>query len=324
MRAATPWRLALLLGCAGLAAAAVAQDAAARHRALAALAACRAQLDPVEDVGFARIAQRCPALPAALEAAGIATMLPADWRRARGELSAAGLDALRAALAAPPVVARRAAPDAATLERLWRGSRAAAAPPGAWQRFMRWLRDLVEGAAADGREAGRWDRWLQDRSPSARAWSLFGYLALLGLVAFLGWVLRAELQAAGWLGRARPVRLAAATTAAGAAGGGETRFESLALPDRPAWLLQRLARRLQASRGLPAPGALTARELAQAAQFELAADRATLRELGGVAERVRFGASVPTAAELEPATRAAWVLLQRLEADAIGRAGVAR
>ena len=59
--------------------------------------------------------------------------------------------------------------------------------------------------------------------------------------------------------------------------------KAVAALERPAWLLRRVARRLQALRRLPASTALTARELARAAQLELASDRATLSALGGVA-----------------------------------------
>ncbi|MFO1455895.1 MAG: hypothetical protein U1F18_06600 [Steroidobacteraceae bacterium] len=324
VRPATPRRVALLLGCAGLgavgAAAAgrgqepMAPDPVARRTAIAALAACRARLDPVEDVGFTRIVQRCPSLPAALEAGGVTALLPADWRRPRGELSAIGLDALRVALSSPAPAARRAAPDTATLEPLWRASRVASAPPGPWQRFLRWLRGVVQGADSAERDEAAWPKWLQGRSLSTRAWSLIGYLALLGLLAFLGWVLRAELIAAGWLGRTRVAASGADAATRRADDDGEAAFEAVAALERPAWLLRRVARRLQALRRLPASTALTARELARAAQLELASDRATLSALGGVAERVRFAAAPPAAAEIEPVVEAAQQWLQRLDA----------
>ncbi len=291
--------------------------------AITAIDACLPRLDAEADVGFERVAARCPGLATALEAGGVAALLPADWRRPRGELSAGGLRALRGALLAPPAPApRRALPDVAVLEGLVATSRGATAAPGPWQRFLRWLRARVGDAAPGADERSGWARWLQERPVSERVWALLGYLALAGLVAFLGWVARAELRAVGWPGgrSARSSRAAAPVgddERAGTAG----LLEQLPMSERPAWLLRRLARSLQARGCLPSAPALTARELARDARLELEADRESLCGVALAAERVRYAAVPPQQAELEVAVGAALALLQRLESAPVRAAG---
>ena len=108
--------VALLLGCAGLGAVGAAAAGGARadgarsrgaaHRDRRTRSLPRAARSG-RDVGFTRIVQRCPSLPAALEAGGVgatAGRLAPSARR----LSAIGLDALRVALSSPAPAARRA------------------------------------------------------------------------------------------------------------------------------------------------------------------------------------------------------------------------
>jgi len=183
---------------------------------IAALDACVRRLDPELDVGLARIEPLCPGLATTLESSGAAALLPADWKRPRSELSAGGLRALRRWLAEPASTpARRATPDARVLQGL-----AAAAgvgtEPGPWERFNRWLRSIVEGLDAGRDSAGPFAR-LGDLSVPQRAWTILGYVAILGLLAFAAWVVRAELRAAGLLGRA-PATAHGTAAATGGAG----------------------------------------------------------------------------------------------------------
>ncbi|MCU0760846.1 MAG: hypothetical protein MUF07_16830 [Steroidobacteraceae bacterium] len=312
MRAAAVAILCLLGG-----AAAAATAPADPRLAIAALDACLPRLDPELDVGIARIEARCPGLAAALEASSVAATLPADWRRPGGDLSAGGLRLLRGLLAPRAVaVAARPRPDATALAALLEAARAEAAPAGPWTRFTRWLRARIEEAASGAGEPGAWTRWLQGRSAPARFWTVLGYLALLGLVGFVAWVVRAELRAAGWRLRRAPV--AGSAGPSGAVGQAEPALAQVAVADRPAWLLRRLARRLQALGRLPPTGALTARELARLARLDDAADRESLRGIALAAERVRYGAAPPRPAELEPAIDAAQALLARLERPPAG------
>jgi hypothetical protein len=314
---------AALLGASAPLAAATAPPRAtmaAPREAIAALDACLRRLDPELDVGLGRIEPLCPGLVAVLESSGAAALLPSDWKRPRSELSASGLRALRRMLAQQPSApARVAAPDAGALQALARSGRDAGADArGPWARFTRWLRSFVEGLDPASDAPGALARLL-DLSVPQRVWTLLGYAAVAALLLFAAAVVRAELRAAGLLGRARAARAARAATAAAGDDGGESaarRLAEVAPLERPAWLLQRLARRLQQLGRLPPPGHLTPREVARSAQFERADDRAPLQAIASAAERVRFGARPPAPEELAPAVAAAAELLQRLEAGA--------
>lgn len=297
--------------------AASAEDGVARRRAaVRAIDQCLPRLDAGLDVGRARIEARCPGALQAIEASPVAANLPRDWQQARNELSAGGLRALRRALADPPPAARRTLPDAAALAQLAQAARAGLEPGGGpWARFSRWLRSLLERGAPrrdlDDPVAG----WLRGLSLPQRAWTLFGYLVLAGLLLFVAWLVRAELRAAGLAGRARAPRAAPGpawpeTTA--------ERYDSLPLEERPAWLLRQLAAQLQRRGCLQAAATLTARELAQRARLDSPQETASLRELAGVAERVRYDARPPAAPEIEPVLAPARALLQRLESPRAG------
>ena len=84
--------LALLLAAALL-------PCAQARDALEAIDDCVARLDSELDIGYARVAARCPNLTATLGESSFAPWLPADWKRPDNQLSAAGLSELRAQLA---------------------------------------------------------------------------------------------------------------------------------------------------------------------------------------------------------------------------------
>lgn len=280
---------------------------------IAALDACVRRLDPEVDVGLARIEPLCPGLAATLEAGGAAALLPADWKRPRSDLSAGGLRALRRWLAETgSLPARRAPPDARALQALAAGA-GVATEAGSWERFSRWLRSLVDGLEAGGESAGPFARF-GDLSVPQRAWTLLGYVTVLGLLAFVAWVVRAELRAAGLLGRAREPAGTRAATGVADADLAPASLAAVAPLERPAWLLQRISSRLQQLGRLPPPGPLTPREVANGAQLDRAADREPLHAIATAAERVRFGARPPAPADLEPTVAAAAELLDRLSA----------
>src|SRR5690242_10604373 len=99
----------LILAATGAARGAAAPDA------LAVIDACIARLDAQLDVGYERIARRCPDLAPALEQSGWAAWLPQGWKESRNDLSGGSLRELRAlvsrelatrAVARTPSVAR--------------------------------------------------------------------------------------------------------------------------------------------------------------------------------------------------------------------------
>src|SRR3954465_389310 len=137
-----PLLLALLL----IAAFAGARDATAANAsdadAVAVVGACIARLDPQIDVGYERIARRCPDLAPTLERSGWAAWLPQGWKESRNDLSAGSLKELQALvtreLASQPTTS---APRVQRLEEILADLGATGQErSGAWTRFKKWLR----------------------------------------------------------------------------------------------------------------------------------------------------------------------------------------
>lgn len=256
--------------------------------ALGAIDACVMQLDGL-DVGYQRIAARCPDLTPSLVASPWEAWLPRDWYRPNNQLSVVGLVTLRALL--PAEAARR--PPAHelrtnTVSAVLAGLPAAGQPRSWWQRLKSRLRELFTRASQPSH-----DSWLQRliirmHLPTTLTrwieWGGFAIAALLGVGIVLN-----ELRLAGWL----TVRRGRGRRAAGAGGnvGAGVRLEELerASPSQqPRLLLELVAARLVQQSRLPPARALTLRELRRAARLADAADQSRLDELASVCERVRF------------------------------------
>src|SRR5437879_13923181 len=72
---------------------------AAAQDALIAIDSCVRQLDPDVDIGYERIATRCPDLARRLDKADWSAWLPRSWRQPDNDLSAGGLQELRVLVA---------------------------------------------------------------------------------------------------------------------------------------------------------------------------------------------------------------------------------
>jgi hypothetical protein len=278
--------------------AAFAGQAASRtpgETAISAIDACIPKLDVALDVGYARIAERCPQLTRALERSGWEQWLPRGWQEAGNELSAGSLAELRTVVAResqpPPAGARR--PQVEPLGAILAGLDTAREPRGGlWVRFKDWLRAIVErsGQADDGE--GWLDRMIQRDGRSQAFIELVTYSALLLVVLLAALIVYNELRAAG-LFRSR-VRVTAGAVAIEPSGSRALSWrdvEKAGAADKPRVLLEVVIGRLIALRRLPPAGALTARELSEAAQLEDAADRTRLRDLALAAERARYSPS---------------------------------
>jgi hypothetical protein len=283
------WRLpaALLMLAAPLA-----PLAAAQSDPLSAINACIARLDPQVDVGYERIAARCPDLTSALEQSGWAAWLPRDWKEARNDLSAGSLAELRA------TVQRELTPRRATralevqrlkrvLAELGEASQERSSP---WSRFKQWLRSLFE-RRDDESEGGGFSRLLDQLGVSDAVIEIITYVLLGVVVALAGLIVYNELRAAGVLrGRVR---------GAGGedpnVGNGRRRptlhdVEQADLRERPRLLLELIAAKLTDLKRLPPAGAFTVREITRAAQLRDEPDRSRLADLALTAERARFAA----------------------------------
>ncbi len=278
--------LALLIAVA--AAPALARDAAS------ALEGCIAQLDPALE-GYEKVAARCPDLAPALTQSPWAAWLPRDWDRAGNNLSAGGLQELRALIGresrrslgtAVPQVARVAAVLAALApaqrnQRSW------------WERFKGWLREMLSARQAS--PGAGWLARVLDALKTRSGFVRVVSLVTLAVVAVLsGAIVVSELRAAGLLRLGPwPPPAGGAAAESGAAADLAT-IEAASPAERPRLLLELIAARLAALERLPPTRALTLRELLRAAHLSDAGDHARLADLAQVCERLRFsGRALP-------------------------------
>lgn len=279
--------LALLISLAGV-------PLAQARDALAAIDACLPQLDAGLDIGYQRIAERCPDLTPSLVASPWGAWLPHDWFQPHNQLSVDGLVELRALLVRESAAtAPGHEPRTATVSRVLRALSVADHPRTWWGRFKSWLHELFARppAAEDG--------WLQrllvrlHLAPILGRWIVWVALALMSALGLA--IVVNELRIARWLPwrRGAGARARAAPTAVGV---GLEELERASLSQQPRLLLELVAARLTQLSRLPPARALTVRELSGAARLEAAADRARLSELAATCERVRFSDE-----EVEPA-----------------------
>jgi len=278
---------------------------------------CLERLDSVLDIGYPRIAARCPELTPALRESAFAAWLPSDWSRADNALSAAGLTELRTLLAreagrgAPPRAAPRAERVGPVLAAL---ARSDAAGGNWWQRFKDWLREiLTPSAEADN---GWLRRWLAGLNLSGQTAALIAWGTFALTVALAAAIVVSELRVAGFLG-AGARRARAVESQRGARAGPTLEAIERATPtEQPALLLELIARRLVEQSRLPPARALTVRELGRRARLPDESARGCLLELVTVCERLRFSAGTVAAATLGSALRSGRSLLATLDARA--------
>ena len=287
---------------------------------------CVARLDPQVDIGYERVAARCPDLTRALEQSRWAAWLPRGWKEPRNDLSAGSLAELRATVQREmtPRTAQRAL-EVQRLKGVLAGlGDASQETSSLWSRFKQWLRSLFErrDEEADG---GGLSRMLDQLGVSDAVLEIITYVLLGGVVALAGLIVYNELHAAGVLrGRAR-----------GAGGddpslGKERRrptlrdVEQAELRERPRLLLELIAAKLTDLKRLPPAGAFTVREITRAAQLREEPDRSRLAELALTAERARFAAGSIEPAAVDNAVSHGRALLSSLDAPAdAARAGAA-
>lgn len=303
------WAAALLFAV--VAGAAV--PAAAAADALIAIDACIGRLDVDIDVGFERIAARCPLLVRDLQASDWAAWLPAQWQNDYNHLAARNLAALRMAVARELAVRTSARTPKVALLRPILADLAARhrEPRGWWERLRSWLRSLVAPEPKSG--ANWYERLIGRVSLSQALIELVAYATLLLVVLLAVYIVVNEWRASG------PQRRRTGSAAASPQAHPEqTRLlswhdvERAAPADKPRVLLEVIAARLTEARRLPAAAALTVRELTRSAELPEAADRERLNEVASAAERARFSLEGPTPAGVARVLELGRELLERL------------
>jgi hypothetical protein len=282
---------------------------------------CIRRLDPQVDVGFERVAARCPDLAQQLERSDLAAWLPKRWKDPHNDLSVAGLRQLEElATRELKATTSRYGPDLSRLHSVLELNQSQEEGTAWWARLKAWLRSVLAPArsAADDDWLSRWTA--QIGVPQAVR-ELISYAALTAVVLLAIVILLNELRASRVLesiGLARRrtkavgghVRPARDRTVRGSSPAAD--LAALAPVDRPRWLLEAIATRVSEAPARPPSRALTLRELAKTARVPDFGDRASLMDLACAAERLRFsGREVPVGA-LEATLARGMALLERL------------
>lgn len=274
--------------------------------ALASLDECIRRLDPQADIGFDRIAARCPDLAHQLEQSGWARWLPREWRGPGNDLSAASLQELRelAARELTTTLSSRA-PDVQSLgvvlETLENKS---TEKTTGWSRFKNWLRSVF-ASRGEADDRGWLTRMISRAGFSQSMLDLISYAALAAVVALAVLIVLNELRAAGVLKKhTSGKRSRAGHRNFGVIERGWASIQRAQPGERPRLLLELIATQLAGPPFVPPSRALTVRELVRTAPVSEPGDRDRLAELAYAAERVRFsGHQVPDNLLEEPLAR---------------------
>jgi hypothetical protein len=291
---------------------------------LEALDTCIERLNPEIDVGYERIAGRCPQLSHRLEESGWSPWLPRDWKRSGNDLSAGGLRELREILSRELTVRgglqeRTRRPNAATLPAILTDLAIAnTVRAGWWTRTKQWLRDVFERTEQDA-DAGWLGRLVGQNGLSQVALELTSYAALMLVVLLAVIIVVNELRVSGVMNRVRRRVARRPGASADLAEGGEVTWDEVSavpLSRRPQLLLEVIIARLTEGHYLPPARALTVRELTRDARLADEGDRERFAQLARIAERVRFSSSPVPREELAEAVERGRVLFERLAMSA--------
>ena len=313
---------------------------------LQAIDACVLRLNPDVDIGYDRVAVRCPALVRRVGESGVSAWLPRDWHRAGNDLSVGGLRELRRALLRELDGGGGGAADGAgggvadavgaagvakvaeivseggrvpSIERVHEVlaslARGDGERSGWWVRTKAWLRGVF-ARDEQATEEGWLARMVGESGPSQAVIELISYVALV-LVAMLAVVIVVnELRVSGVFGglRRRLAVLADVPVATGRGGLTWDDVQKAPLVRRVGLVLELLVARLGEGERLRAGRGLTARELTRSAQLGDEGDRERLLTVARVAERVRFGGEEVSGVEVDAAVESGRVLLERIAA----------
>jgi hypothetical protein len=295
---------------------AVAAKTAADAAGLAAIERCVARLDPIADIGFERVAARCPELPAALDAASWSALLPPNWRTRGAALSRDGLIAL-AALVTERESARpeRVMPDPQKIQQTLADVGAIVDDRSSlWERVKRWLRDVF-ARSQEGEREGMLRRMFGPIDVSEAISRALAYAGYALLVAFACFVVLQELRAAGLLDHRRRRQRTEVRQKIGAVARLElTDVMAAPLAERPGLLLRMLAEVWRTKLRPDPTSAMTATEFSELVRAAVPSAAAEVAALARTADAVRYGGRSVPDSDLSDATRGASALLEALRA----------
>lgn len=282
-----------LAGAVIVGARAAAPNASAAVGAVPNVDACVARLDPQLDIGYDRIAARCPDLMRQLESGPWAAWMPRGWKEPGNDLSAGSLKEFRALVDRESSVRDSTsveAPDVRSLKPILTAVAGSQNETG-WTRFKSWLRSILERREQPSDESW-FARMVAQVGVSQSVIRLITYIALAGVVAMAGVIVANELRTAGLFSKRRGgERKRRGQDANSAVGLSWSAIEHAPIRDRPRLLLDAIVRRLSDRGFLPPAGALTVRELTRVARLPEADDRSRLAEVALAAEWVRYADS---------------------------------
>lgn len=293
---------------------AAAPNPAASPLVLDAIDSCITRLNASVDIGYERIAARCPGLARRLEESGGSVWLPRDWRQPGNDLSAGGLRELRELLLASTAASRARGPSVAALPAaLAFLTQQDAARDGWWGRTKAWLHELFE-RRQDEEEDGL-SGLIGQSGVSEAVLELISYFGLALVVVLAVVIICNELRAGGVIGRLRRWFAKRATARPQTEARGPSTWDDVqkvSLAQRPRLLLELVVARLTAENRLPSPRGLTVHELARAARLPDETDRERLAELGRMAQRVRFSNEAIASEAIAAAVEDGRTLLERI------------
>lgn len=265
-----------------------------------AIDSCIGRLSSETDIGYERVAARCPDLARRLDEAGLSAWLPRDWKKTGNDLSSGGLRELGNLLAledrgSASSPGRAHQPNVSHLPAILAGfsGGAAAEGHGWWARTKAWIRAMFERREEE--DDGWFSHVVGQSGLSQAVIELVSYVALAAVVVLAAVIVANELRVDGVLGRLwrgyatrRRVSAPVGSERESATVLTWEKVHEAAPAQRPRMLLELIASRLTEEGRLPQSRGLTVRELTRLARFPDEADRRRLAELARLSERVRF------------------------------------
>jgi hypothetical protein len=285
---------------------------------LPALDACLGRLDPELDIGYDRIAARCPDLAKQIDHGAWTPWLPRGWKEPGNDLSAGSLREFRELVGRESAASvSLQAPDIRHLKGVLNGLEGTSTE-GWWSRFKAWLRARLETREQSTDESW-FTRMVSHVGISQSVRQLIAYAALTAVIVLAAVIVINEVRAAGLLPKRGDItRRRRGTRDARAPHMSWNDIERAPLSDKPRLLLELIVRRLSDRGYLPPAGALTVRELTKAARLPEPDDRTRLSELALAAERVRYSAGEIESEALDGSVARGRELLDHLDAGTPG------
>jgi hypothetical protein len=293
LRGALSWS-ALLLAAMPMCGTTVAQNAPPAGGAMnpkSAVQACIDRLDP-SVTGLPKLEERCPELPAALQAAEVRPLIIDSSRAVFNRESLRHLSVLTHAANGP-------VPPVAALAAILRQLHGTAAPPRSWwRRLWDWVLDHLANAKSGDASTPWWAGILRLLLSARWLWTAIIWITIIALPIAVVIIVMREVRAMGKRSLDNPLT-AHATAASARLDSQLARLRRAPLGQRPAQLFALLIARLVAAGRLPPDRSLTHREVVRKVLLEDAEHRHLIEALARLSERQLYSGVAATPAGIE-------------------------